>query len=260
MVAALTVKGRTLDVTPVSFLLLIAAIFIVAGLVKGVIGMGLPTVAIGLLGLMMSPARAAAILIVPSLISNIWQAAVGGHFRELVARLWPLFIGIAIGTALGALYLPHSNSGGATIGLGVALAIYALLGLLRIEFKVPSRHERSIGFVCGIATGAITVATGVFAIPLVPYVTGLHMDRHKLVQSLGLAFISSTVTLALALQYAGEIHGALLVPSAVALVAVLAGMGLGQWLRGRIKPETFRLCFFIGLLALGAHLALRSLL
>jgi uncharacterized membrane protein YfcA len=86
------------------------------------------------------------------------------------------------------------------------------------------------------------------------------MDRHKLVQSLGLAFISSTVTLALALQYAGEIHGALLAPSAVALIAVLAGMGLGQWLRGRIKPETFRLCFFIGLLALGAHLALRSLL
>ncbi len=249
-----------MDLTSVPVLLVIAAIFALAGLVKGVIGMGLPTVAIGLLGLMLSPAQAAAILIVPSLVSNLWQAAVGGHFRELIGRLWPLFLGIAIGTALGALYLPHSSSGGATIWLGVALATYALLGLFRIDFKVPPRHEGATGFVCGIATGAITVATGVFAIPLVPYVHGLHMDRHKLVQSLGLAFISSTVTLALALQYAGEIHGALLWPSLIALAAVLIGMRLGQFVRGRIRPETFRLHFFIGLLLLGLHLALRTLL
>src|SRR5512139_259761 len=147
-------RQRVLDLTSVPVLLVIAAIFALAGLVKGVIGMGLPTVAIGLLGLMLSPAQAAAILIVPSLVSNLWQAAVGGHFRELIGRLWPLFVGITIGTAIGALYLPHSGSGGATIGLGVALATYALLGLFKIDFKVPPRHEGAIGFVCGIATGA----------------------------------------------------------------------------------------------------------
>jgi uncharacterized membrane protein YfcA len=260
MVAPPIWKGRALELTPVTLLLFIAAVFVFAGLVKGVIGMGLPTVAIGLLGLTMAPARAAALLIVPSLVTNIWQAAVGGHFRDLFARLWPLFAGIAIGTTIGALYLAHSGGEAATLWLGLALVAYALLGLIKIEFTVPPRHEGWIGFVCGIATGVVTVATGVFVIPMVPYLQSLQMDRHKLVQALGLAFTASTVTLAAALQHAGEFHGNVLVPSLIALVAALVGMWLGQAVLGRIRPQTFRLCFFIGLLLLGAHLALRAVL
>ncbi|MBS0248456.1 MAG: sulfite exporter TauE/SafE family protein [Proteobacteria bacterium] len=229
-----------------------------AGLVKGVIGMGLPTVAIGLLGLMMPPAQAAALLIVPSLFSNLWQAAVGGHARELTSRLWPLFVGLCIGAAFGAVYLSHRAEGTATMWLGIALFVYALLGLFKIDFKVPARREGPIGFVCGIFTGAIAVTTGVFAIPMVPYLQGLHLDRHRLVQALGLAFTVSTVALAAALQHTGEFHADIVWPSLAALVAVLIGMRLGQWVRGRIRPETFRLCFFIGLMLLGAHLALRT--
>lgn len=249
-----------MEFTSASILIPIAAIFLLAGLVKGVIGMGLPTVAIGLLGLMMPPAQAAAVLIVPSLISNIWQAVVGGAFRELVARLWPLFAGIIIGTAIGALWLVRSGGSTATLWLGVALAVYALLGLFKIEFKVPPPREGVIGFLCGIATGAITVGTGVFAIPMVPYIQGLGLDRHKLVQALGLSFTVCTIALAAALRHAGEIRADLLWPSLAGLVAVLIGMRLGQVLRGRIRAEVFRLCFFVGLLMLGAHLALRSVL
>jgi uncharacterized membrane protein YfcA len=255
---ALASKG-----SPVDSLFLfsaVAGIFLLAGLVKGVIGMGLPTVAIGLLGLMMTPAQAAAILVVPSLISNIWQFAIGGGLPALLKRLWPMLIGICIGTFFGAVYLPHSGSGQATIWLGVALAAYAALGLIKVQFAVPPRAELWLGPLVGIATGAVTVATGVFALPGVPYIQALQMDRHRLVQALGLSFTVSTVTLALALQHAGEIHAALLWPSLLALVTVLIGMGAGQLVRGRIKPETFRLYFFLGLLALGGHLALRGLL
>jgi len=75
-----------------------------------------------------------------------------------------------------------------------------------------------------------------------------------------LSFTVSTVTLAAALGYAGEIHATLLGPALVALAAALIGMWLGQLVRGRIRAETFRLCFFVGLLLLGAHLALRGVL
>jgi len=243
-----------------STLIPIAAILLLAGFVKGVIGMGLPTVAIGLLGLMFTPAQAAAVLIVPSLISNIWQAVVGGAFRELVARLWPLFVGIFIGTAIGAIWLVRTGGGSATLWLGVVLMAYALLGLFKVEFKVPAARERSIGFVCGIGTGVITAATGVFAIPMVPYLQGLGLDRHRLVQALGLCFTVCTIALAAALRQAGEIRAELLWPSLAGLVAVLIGMRLGQMLRGRIRAEVFRLCFLVGLLMLGGHLALRSVL
>ena len=245
-----------------SFFLLsvVAGVFLLAGFIKGVIGMGLPTGAIGLLGLMMTPAQAAAILLVPSLVSNIWQLAVGGGLPALLKRLWPMLIGICIGTFIGAVYLPHSGSGQATLWLGLALAVYAALGLIKVQFSVPPRAEIWLGPLVGIATGAITVATGVFALPGVPYIQALEINRHRLVQALGLSFTVSTVTLALALRHAGEINATLIQPSLVALAVVLIGMWLGQLLRGRIKPETFRLCFFIGLLVLGLHLAVRGLL
>ena len=104
-------------------LLPIAAIFLLAGFVKGVIGMGLPTVAVGVLGLLMSPSQAAAVLIVPSLVTNIWQAFAGGHFKDVVMRLWPMLIGVCIGTYAAALVVPNASGGEATIWLGIALVI-----------------------------------------------------------------------------------------------------------------------------------------
>ena len=64
---------------------LIAAIFLLAGLVKGTIGLGLPTVSMGLLGLLMAPAQAAAMLLVPSLVTNVWQLLAGPRFGFLLA-------------------------------------------------------------------------------------------------------------------------------------------------------------------------------
>ena len=238
----------------------IAGTYLLAGFVKGVIGLGLPTVAIGLLGLLMAPAQAAAILIGPSMVTNVWQGAAGGGVLALARRMWPLLTGICIGTIIGVVLLPSGSSAGATAWLGVALVVYAGLGLVNIEFKVPPRNESWLGMLAGIATGAITVATGIFAIPGVPFIHALGFDRHKLVQALGLSFTVSTITLAMALGYAGEMRLSLAGPATVALGAAAVGMWLGQAVRGKVKAETFRRCFFIGILLLGAHLALRGLL
>jgi uncharacterized membrane protein YfcA len=237
-----------------------AGAFALAGFVKGVIGLGLPTVSIGLLGLLMAPAQAAAILVVPSLVTNIWQAAVGGGLIALARRLWPMLAGICIGTIIGAALLPHDDSGRATVWLGVLLVLYAAFGFVKGHFAVPRHAETWLGLLVGAATGALTVATGIFVIPGTPYIQSLKFDRDKLVQALGLSFTVSTITLALALAYAGQMRTSLAWPSIVALAAALAGMGLGQLIRGWVKEGTFRLCFFSGLFLLGAHLALRGLL
>ena len=78
----------------------IAATFLLAGFVKGVIGLGLPTVSVGLLSLVLPPAQAAAILIVPSLVTNIWQA-LGPRLFVLLQRLWTMMLGICAGTYAG---------------------------------------------------------------------------------------------------------------------------------------------------------------
>jgi uncharacterized membrane protein YfcA len=239
-------------------------VFVLAGLVKGVVGLGLPTVAVGLLGIVMAPREAAALLVVPSLVTNVWQLAAGPSAGALARRLWPMLAGIAAGTLLGGLLLPASVSADAVAALGGALMMYAAAGLASFTLHVPPSGERAASPVVGLVTGAVTAATGVFVIPAVPYLQGLNLERQMgrdaLVQALGLAFTTSTIALAASLLLAGQFEMQAAGLSFAALVPALGGMMLGQWIRGRIRPELFRRCFFIGLLVLGLHLLLRPFL
>ncbi len=76
-----------------SFLIMIASAFLLAGFVKGVIGLGLPTVSMGLLAVTMAPSQAIAIVIVPAIVTNIWQTFGGPYLRDIMRRLWPLMVG-----------------------------------------------------------------------------------------------------------------------------------------------------------------------
>lgn len=246
-----------------SLLLFTALVFLLAGLVKGVIGLGLPTVAIGLMSLFMTPVEAAAILVVPSLITNVWQALVGPYLTALLRRLWPMLLGLCAGTYLGAGMLTGANSPHAVTALGVALVIYAIIGLTPLRLTVPPRWEAWLAPVVGLATGVVTAATGVFVIPAVPYLQALGLEKDELVQALGLYFLVSTVALAAVVAQAGSMPlswAALAISAAVALMAALIGMALGQGVRAKVRPALFRVCFFAGLLLLGLHLALRAFL
>ncbi|WP_262139300.1 sulfite exporter TauE/SafE family protein [Pseudomonas sp. Marseille-Q5117] len=234
--------------------LVVIATFLLAGTVKGVIGLGLPTVAMGLLGLAMAPAQAAALLIIPATLTNLWQLAFGGHLQGLIKRLWPMLLMIFLGTGIGTLWIGMAGGHWVVRGLGAALLLYALSGLLLPTLHVNPRHERWLGPLCGLITGVITSATGVFVIPAVPYLQALGLSRDELVQALGLSFSVSTFALALGLFWHDALGGGELSASLLALIPAMFGMWLGQWLRQRISAVLFKRVFFIGLGALGAHL------
>lgn len=240
-------------------LVFVTLTFLVAGFVKGVVGVGLPTIAMGLLSLAMAPAQAAALLIVPSLVTNVWQLAAGPRLGTLLRRLWPMQAGVVLGTVSSAGVLQSQEAGLASAGLGLALVIYAGLGLSALRVHVAAPTEQWLGPVVGVATGLVTGMTGVFVIPAVPYLAALGLSRDELIQALGLSFTISTVALAAALAGGGSLGVGAATASLLALAPALAGMMAGGWVRGRISEATFRRCFFLGLLALGLHLALRGL-
>jgi len=241
-------------------LLQIGAIFILGGAVKGVIGLGLPTVAVGLLGAVMTPVQAAALVIVPSFVTNVWQLLAGPGFIALARRLWLLLVGLCVGTLAGGWWVPVDNSGRARIALGIALLFYAAIGLFAPRLAVPRRAEWWLSPIVGVLTGIVTAMTGVFVVPMVPYIQALGLQRDDLVQALGLSFTVATVALAVVLVANDQLHFSLAGLSVYALAASLVGMAVGQVVRKRIDPKTFRLCFFIGMMLLGAHLAFGSLL
>ncbi len=237
-------------------LILTVAAFLLAGFVKGVLGLGLPTVAIGLLGLVMTPAQAVVLMFVPTLVTNVWQLAIGPSLRPLLRRLWPMLLAIFAGAFAGGGILVAGN-GWAGSALGAMLVLYAILGLTAVRFSVPAHMEPWLTPVIGLVNGFISAATGVFAIPSVPYLQALDLDKDDLVQALGLLFTVSMLALAVVLSREGAFQMSSAGPSALALAAALIGMWVGQKVRGRIRAQTFRFCFFLGMLLLGSHLALR---
>jgi uncharacterized membrane protein YfcA len=249
-------RGRKKE-KQMTILAFIFAVFVLGGFVKGVVGLGLPTVTIGLLSLVMAPAEAAALLVVPSLVTNVWQFAFGPQLVALLKRLATVCIGICAGVWLGAGMLTGASSKTAVMLLGVALVLYAISGLLSVRFRVSSRAEPWLAPAIGVATGLVTAATGVFVIPLVPYLQALGLEKDDLVQALGISFTVATLALALALAKDGMLSLSVAGTSLFALVPALLGMWIGQHIRSRIQAATFRRWFFIGLLLLGLHLAVR---
>jgi uncharacterized membrane protein YfcA len=238
-------------------LLWIAAIFLPAGLAKGVIGLGLPTIGMGLLALLMSPVEAAAVLALPSLVTNVWQMLVGKRLAAIVRRLWPMMLGVCVGTWAGAGVMTGLSARYATIALGIALMLYALSGLTAFRLTVRAALEPILSPIIGAITGLITAATGVFVVPAVPYLQGIGMEKDELVQALGLSFTVSTLALAVSLAAGGVFVPTMFVPTLVALGVSLLGMWLGQIVRDRLSPTTFRRSFFVGLLLLGIYLIVK---
>ena len=237
-----------------------AGVFVLAGLTKGVIGLGLPTISMGLLAVVMAPVDAAAILVLPSFVTNVWQMVAGPSLVTVVRRLWPMMLGVCVGTWAGAGLISGTAARYGTALLGAALLFYAVTALASFHAAVSSRHERWLGPTVGATTGIITAATGVFVIPAVPFLQAIGLDKDELVQALGLSFTVSTLALAMNLIWAGALKASIAGPSLGALVMACVGMGLGQLLRKRMQAATFRLWFFIGLLLLGVYLIGRSVM
>ncbi|WP_156374659.1 sulfite exporter TauE/SafE family protein [Pseudorhodoferax sp. Leaf274] len=252
--------SQSLAQSPFVLPALVAGVFLLAGLVKGVVGMGLPTVALGLLALWMAPAEAAALLIVPSLATNLWQMQPWGRLLPMLRRLWPMQLGVVAGTVGGAWCFGALAGAWAPVALGLALVAYALWSLAGLRLAVAPGAEPVLGPLVGGITGLVTAATGVFVLPAVPYLQALRWSSDELIQAMGISFTVSTLALAIGLRLgdgSAEMAWGL---SLGMLVPALAGMALGAGLRRRLSPAVFRRCFLAGLLVLGAHMVLRELL
>ena len=242
-----------------SNVLFLAAVLALAGFAKGVVGLGLPTISMGLLALVLPPAEAAALLLVPSFVTNVWQMGLNAGLRPIARRLATMMLGVCLGTWAGAGLLSNTRGGWGGIVLGLALVAYAATGLMSVRFSVGPRAERFLSPLTGAATGLVSAATGVFVIPAVPYLQALGLEREDLVRALGLSFTVSTVALAVNLGSIGALEVSLIPLATLALVTAVLGMSLGQSIRRRLRPETFRRWFFASLLGLGAYVALASI-
>ncbi|WP_420225471.1 sulfite exporter TauE/SafE family protein [Pigmentiphaga litoralis] len=230
------------------------AIFTLAGCVKGVVGLGLPTVAMGLLALVMPPAQAAALLIIPAFLTNVWQALPWRSAWRVLRRLAGMQAGVCLGTWLTAWKWGAPSGAGAAYLLGGALMAYGAWGLLARPRQLSRQAERWVGPLAGAATGAIAAITGVFVIPAVPYLQSLGLARDELVRAMAISFMISVAALGVVLTRSADMSSGVAAVSALLLLPALAGMVIGQRIRDMLSPVVFRRCFLGSLILLGAYM------
>ena len=233
--------------------------FLLAGAVKGVIGLGLPTVSLGLMTAVLDLPSAMALMIVPSLVTNVWQGVVGGHLGALLRRLWAFLLAATVTIFVGAQALTQVDLGWLSALLGLLLIAYAGLALLGLRLSITPAREGVAGPAFGMVNGVLTGMTGSFVVPGVLYLQAIGLSRDQLVQAMGILFSLSTLALAAALGSGGLWTTELGTASALSVAPAILGMILGARIRTRLSETLFRRVFFVAILALGFYIAARAL-
>ncbi len=240
-------------------LVVIAATFLLAGSVKGVIGLGLPTVSLALLSVAIDLPSAMALLLIPSFATNLWQASVGGNALFILHRVWPFLLMASISVWVGAAALTRIDLAILSALLGLMLIAYGTIDLSGYRMVLSERQERWAGPLIGTANGVLTGMTGSFVVPGVMFLQAIGLPRDMLIQSMGMLFTASTIALAIALGGNNLLNAELGTISAFALVPAIVGMVIGQRVRRMLSETVFRQVFFVSLSALGAYITIGAL-
>ncbi len=199
-----------------------------------------------------------ALLLAPSLVTNLWQATVGGNGKALLSRLWP-FLALAMVTVwIGALALTRVDLRLLSALLGGLLIAYAALNLAGWRPAIAARREMWAGPLAGAVNGVLTGMTGSFVVPGVLYLQAIGLQRDPLIQAMGMLFSASTLALAVALTGNNLISAELGGLSLAALLPAALGMAFGQRIRRRLPEARFRRVFFIALTLLGAAIIAKA--
>lgn len=240
-------------------LLLILAVFLIAGLVKGVAGFGLPTVSIALLALVRPLPEAMALMLVPSLATNLWQAFAGGALRQVAPRIGPFLACAAVACFLAAGQLVRADVALLSGLLGVTLVASAALALAAPSLPAPApRTERWLAPPMGAVSGAIAGLTGSFLVPAAPWLQAIRLPREQFVQGFGLGVVLVNGALAAGLAGGGLLPAEIGLASLAGLVPAFAGMALGRRVRLRLDEAAFRRVVQVALGLVGLWLALRG--
>tara|TARA_B100000676_G_C17854217_1_gene719799 strand:- start:133 stop:948 length:816 start_codon:yes stop_codon:yes gene_type:complete len=263
-------------------IVLVSVVFFLAGVVKGGIGLGLPTVSIGLMALWLPFGSAMGILVLPAVITNIWQAFFGTALKLIFRRYWDLMIWLFAGAFLGATLISGINVTFLVAFLGFLLIVYAGLSLSGKRFSIPVEKEKKLNPLIGVTTGLVSGATAFFVLPIVPYlqsielekearglnnkeiegtkVTDEEMNKDAIIQSFALSILCLAGGMSFGLGLRGALPVSILVPGLLGTVAAIVGMVIGRNIRNKISLNLFRRCILVFLMFLGLVMILRAVI
>ena len=229
------------------------------GTVKGVVGIGLPLVALPVMANFIPIPKAMALLILPSFTTSVWQSFHGGLFTPSVKRFWPLLLGIGVGTAISVRMLATFNVTALYGILGAIVVVFASVLHRRLVFSVAPRAEPWLAPAAGVVSGLVGGLSMLFGTIYAMYFSGLKLGKEALVAAISLANVWATLVLAFMMASYDLVGGTDLAASLLALIPAFGGVLLGTWLRRYINEPLFRKTLAMVLFLIGLNLIRKAL-
>ncbi|MBZ0331370.1 sulfite exporter TauE/SafE family protein [Halomonas sp. ANAO-440] len=233
--------------------------FFIAGIVKGVVGLGLPPLVLGIITATMGLHAAMALVALPALLTNLVQGLNGPYLKALTTNHVVFFFTATTSVFLGSWVSTSIGGDIPSIILGAVLVAYAVSGLFKLRINLREAHEPIAGITAGTCNGILTGITGSSAVPGVFYLQSIGLNRDQLIQSMGILFSLSAITLAMTLYWRGYLNFNLGILSILSLIPAFFGMAVGSAIRKRMPAAAFLPVFFISLLLLGVYIVVSKL-
>lgn len=240
-------------------LVVVVATYFIAGLIKGTLGIGFPTAAIALSATVVDARTAIATVIIPMCLINAWQIYRSGHLKEVVVRNWRLMVTMVIAIALFSIVSVSVPIRALTFMLGAITASFAILSLWKSPPKLPERYDKIAQFFTGLISGVIGGLAGIWAPPIIVYLSSRRVSNDEFVQTVGaLLFVGSAILLAGYIKN-GMVHSGNALFSTALLLPAIAGFTVGEKLRKRIASDIFQKLVLVFFLILGLNFIRRAL-
>jgi uncharacterized membrane protein YfcA len=238
----------------------IAATMLAAGLIKGLIGFGLPLVAVSLLSSFLDVSLSLSLIILPIVFTNFWQGATGGRIKMALRRFWGLLITLSIGIWIGSRVVATVNPDAVLLILGCVVILYSLLELTAFRITIAPEHERSSGLAAGMVSGLVGGLTTSYGPFLAAYMSALKMTKDDFVGSAGVIWFWASLSLLVAYGSANILTAERALISAGCVIPALLGLHLGSLLRRRLNEVFFRRLLLFALIVTGLNLLRRGLM
>lgn len=245
-------------VVTTELLLFAIAVFILAGIVKGALGIGLPTISISILAQFVDPRIAIAFLLIPALFSNTWQVYRGGRVRQSVALLWPYVLSMSVVMFLVSLSAARASTEALTGGIGIMVVLWAITSFISKPPKIPQHLHRPAQFILGSISGLMGGLTAIWSPPLIIYLLSIRCEKDDFVRLTGLILLCGAIPLTIGYVFNGLLNKQLAMASCLMIIPTLLGFSIGETIRKFMSIEQFHKAVLLLFVLMGLNLIRRA--
>ena len=245
--------------SPIELGLIGAIVFLIAGSVKGLVGIGLPTAAISMLTIFIDPRTAIAMGLVPIVVANAWQVWSMGDIRGAFQRYWVFAFALGISVFVTVSLSAEVSDRVIFLALGISIVAFAVLNLRFVMPAIPDRFDRVAQVGMGTIGGILGGLSGVWVAPVIMYMSARGVQKDEFVRATGLLLFIGGVPFFAAYVMQGFLTVPLAGVSLGLVLPTLMGFALGARLRNRLSNEKFKKVLLYVFLLLGLNMLRRGL-